>query len=69
METLTQDLINAATEILEEVEELGGMANAIDSGMAKLRIEESATKKQARIDSKQDIIVGVNKYVVLYSVF
>lgn len=64
MESLTQELVEAATKVIDEVEELGGMAKAIDSGMAKLRIEESATRKQARIDSREETIVGVNKYTV-----
>ena len=62
MESLTQELADAALQVIEEIDELGGMAKAIDSGMAKLRIEESATKKQARIDSGEETIVGVNKY-------
>eukprot|EP00730_Choanoeca_flexa_P007528 TRINITY_DN12347_c1_g10_i2.p1 TRINITY_DN12347_c1_g10~~TRINITY_DN12347_c1_g10_i2.p1 ORF type:complete len:725 (+),score=219.02 TRINITY_DN12347_c1_g10_i2:54-2228(+) len=62
METLTNDMYNSALEIINEVEELGGMAKAVDSGMPKLRIEESAAKKQARIDSGAEVIVGVNKY-------
>jgi methylmalonyl-CoA mutase len=62
MESLTSDLIKRASAIIEEVEALGGMAKAVSSGMPKLRIEEAAAKKQARIDSGQDIIVGVNKY-------
>lgn len=62
MEELTKELADAATEIIDEVEALGGMTKAIESGMAKLRIEESATKKQARIDSLEDTVVGVNKY-------
>jgi methylmalonyl-CoA mutase len=64
MESLTNDLVEEAMKVIEEVEELGGMAKAIESGMAKLRIEESATRKQARIDSREETIVGVNKYVV-----
>jgi methylmalonyl-CoA mutase len=48
--------------IIEEVEAVGGMTKAIESGMAKLRIEESATRKQARIDAAEDVVVGVNKY-------
>ena len=64
MESLTQDLVTAALQVIEEIDELGGMAKAIDSGMAKLRIEESATRKQARIDSGEETIVGVNKYDV-----
>jgi len=63
MESLTNDLCESAMEIIDEVEELGGMTKAIESGMAKLRIEESATRKQARIDSGQETIVGVNKYM------
>ena len=62
METLTNQLIESAMEIIEEVESIGGMTKAIESGMAKLRIEESATKKQARIDIVEDVVVGVNKY-------
>jgi methylmalonyl-CoA mutase len=64
MEKLTSDLQDAAMEIIQEVDDLGGMTKAIDSGMAKLRIEESATKKQARIDSTEDVVVGINKYVL-----
>lgn len=63
IENLTTDLYNEAIKIIDEVEELGGMAKAIDTGMPKLRIEESAARKQARVDSAQDVIVGVNKYV------
>ena len=62
MESLTDELAEKAMAIIDEVEEAGGMTAYINSGMAKLRIEESATKKQGRIDSGQDIIVGVNKY-------
>ena len=62
MESLTQELFDSAMEVINEVEELGGMAKAVDTGMPKLRIEEAAARKQARIDSKQDVIVGVNKY-------
>ncbi|KAJ2722400.1 hypothetical protein H4S00_002743 [Coemansia sp. D1744] len=64
MESLTNDVYNSALEIINEVEELGGMAKAIASGMPKMRIEESAAKRQAQIDSKQLTIVGVNKYRV-----
>ncbi|CAG8455472.1 11467_t:CDS:10 [Ambispora leptoticha] len=64
MENLTNDLYDHAKAIVEEVEELGGMAKAVASGMPKLRIEESAARRQARIDSGQETIVGVNKYVV-----
>ncbi|KAL7429139.1 hypothetical protein ACHAXH_002601 [Discostella pseudostelligera] len=62
MESLTDELAEKATNIINEVEAAGGMTAYINSGMAKLRIEESATKKQGRIDSGQDVIVGVNKY-------
>ncbi|GMH47091.1 hypothetical protein TrRE_jg2263 [Triparma retinervis] len=62
MEKLTDDLYDEAMSVINEVEELGGMTEAINSGMAKLRIEESATKKQARIDTQEDVVVGVNKY-------
>ena len=62
MESLTAELADAALEVIDEVEALGGMGKAIESGMAKLRIEEAATRKQARIDAGDDVIVGVNKY-------
>lgn len=62
MESLTDELVAKATEVLKEVEGYGGMAKAVDSGMPKLRIEEAAAKKQARIDQGLDVIVGVNKY-------
>ena len=62
VESLTNDLAKKAWELIEEVEELGGMTKAIEAGIPKMRIEEAAAKKQARIDSGQDIIVGVNKY-------
>jgi methylmalonyl-CoA mutase len=62
MERLTQDMADKAWAILEEVEGLGGMTRAIESGWAKLKIEECAAAKQARIDSGKDVIVGVNKY-------
>ncbi len=64
LESLTSSIINEAQKIIDEVEELGGMAKAIESGMPKLRIEESAARKQARIDQGLDVIVGVNKYKV-----
>ncbi len=63
MERLTHDLMEAASGIIAECESLGGMAKAVDSGMPKLRIEESAAKRQARIDTGADVIVGMNKYV------
>ncbi|HZY18717.1 MAG TPA: methylmalonyl-CoA mutase [Ramlibacter sp.] len=62
MEKLTQDMADAAWAILEEVEAMGGMTRAVDSGWAKLKIEAAAAEKQARIDSGKDVIVGVNKY-------
>ncbi|UBV43423.1 methylmalonyl-CoA mutase [Deinococcus taeanensis] len=62
MERLTHDLADKARELMREVESLGGMAKAIESGVPKLRIEESAARKQARIDRGEDVIVGVNKY-------
>jgi methylmalonyl-CoA mutase len=62
METLTQQMADEAWAIIEEVEGMGGMTKAVDSGWAKLKIEASAAEKQARIDSGKDVIVGVNKY-------
>jgi methylmalonyl-CoA mutase len=62
VESLTAALVNEARKIIDEVEALGGMTKAIESGMPKLRIEESAARKQAAIDSGRDVIVGVNKY-------
>ena len=62
VENLTHDIAHKAWQLIEEVESLGGMTKAIEAGIPKLRIEEAAAKKQARIDSSQDIIVGVNKY-------
>jgi methylmalonyl-CoA mutase len=62
MEKLTQDMADAAWEIITEVEQLGGMTRAVQSGWAKLRIEACAAEKQARIDRGEDVIVGVNKY-------
>lgn len=63
MESLTNDLAERARELIAEVEKEGGMAKAIEAGLPKLRIEESATNKQARIDRGEDVIVGVNKYI------
>ncbi len=62
MEKLTQDMADAAWAIIEEVNAIGGMTKAVQSGWAKLKIEASAAEKQARIDSGKDVIVGVNKY-------
>jgi methylmalonyl-CoA mutase len=62
VEYLTDQLARKAWDIIVEIEELGGMAKAIETGMPKLKIEEAATKKQARIDTVKDVIVGVNKF-------
>ena len=64
VEALTDGIIKAAGKIIEEVEEMGGMAKAIETGMPKMRIEEAAARKQARIDQGKDVIVGVNKYQI-----
>ena len=64
VEALTDGIIREARKIIDEVEELGGMAKAIETGMPKMRIEEAAARKQARIDQGKDVIVGVNKYQV-----
>ena len=62
VEKLTEELTDEAWKLILEVEELGGMAKAIETGLPKMRIEEAAARKQARIDSGKDIIVGVNRY-------
>ena len=62
VEKLTEELTQEAWKLIQEVEELGGMAKAIETGLPKMRIEEAAARKQARIDSGKDIIVGVNRY-------
>ena len=62
VESLTHELAQNAWKLIQEVEELGGMTKAIEAGIPKLRIEEAAARKQARIDSGQDIIIGINKY-------
>ena len=62
MEKLTQDLVDEAWKIIDEVESMGGMTHAVESGWAKMKIEGCAADKQARIDSGKDVIVGVNKY-------
>ena len=62
VESLTHEIAQNAWKLIEEVEQLGGMTKAIETGIPKLRIEEAAARKQARIDGNQDIIVGVNKY-------
>jgi methylmalonyl-CoA mutase len=64
VESLTHALTEKAWELIQEVEELGGMAKAIENGLPKLRIEEAATRKQARIDAGEEVLVGVNKYQV-----
>ncbi len=62
VETLTHELANKAWALIQEVEELGGMAKAIETGLPKLRIEEAAARKQARIDAGKEVIVGVNRF-------
>ena len=62
MEALTAEMADKGRELIAEIDELGGMAKAIESGVPKLRIEEAAASKQARIDRGEDVIVGVNKY-------
>ena len=64
VESLTQNIIDEVRKILKEIEDLGGMAKAIESGMPKMRIEEVAARRQARIDQGKDVIVGVNKYTI-----
>jgi methylmalonyl-CoA mutase len=64
VEYLTDAIIREAGKIIDEVEEMGGMAKAIETGMPKLRIEEAAARRQARIDQGKDVIVGVNKYQI-----
>ncbi|KGR91457.1 methylmalonyl-CoA mutase [Ureibacillus massiliensis 4400831 = CIP 108448 = CCUG 49529] len=62
VEKLTEELTEKAWELIEEIENLGGMAKAIETGLPKMKVEESAAKRQAKIDSKSEIIIGVNKY-------
>ncbi|MCD4680579.1 MAG: methylmalonyl-CoA mutase, partial [Bacteroidales bacterium] len=62
VETLTHELAQKAWKLIEEIEEMGGMAKAIETGIPKMKIEEAAARKQARIDSHKDTIIGVNKY-------
>ena len=62
VEKLTHELAQNAWKIIQEIEDLGGMTKAIEAGIPKIRIEEAAAKKQARIDSEQDVVVGLNKY-------
>lgn len=66
VENLTNSLVEKAWEHIEEIKSYGGMTKAIEKGIPKMRIEQSATKKQAKIDSKRDIIVGVNEFKVDY---
>ncbi len=62
VEKLTKDIADKAWALIEEIEEMGGMSKAIDTGLPKMRIEEASARKQARIDSNKDTIVGINKY-------
>ena len=62
VETLTHELARRALAHIQEIDKLGGMAKALESGLPKMRIEEAAARRQARIDSGQETIVGVNKY-------
>ena len=62
VEALTNELIERAWTLIEEIEDLGGMAKAIETGIPKMRIEEAAAKRQAKIDSQEETIIGVNKY-------
>ncbi len=68
VESLTDGIIQEVRKIFKEIEALGGMAKAIESGMPKMRIEESAARRQARIDQGKDVIVGVNKYTIAENV-
>ncbi|MDX2428997.1 MAG: methylmalonyl-CoA mutase [Xanthomonadales bacterium] len=62
VESLTNELVTSATQLIEEIEEMGGMTRAVESGMPKMRIEEASALRQARVDRGEDVIVGVNKY-------
>jgi len=62
VESLTRDLVDEAMKLIEEVEEMGGMTRAVETGMPKMRIEEASARRQARVDRGKDVIVGVNKY-------
>lgn len=62
VETLTHEIARKAWELIQEIEDMGGMSKAIETGLPKMRIEEAAARKQARIDAHKDVIVGVNKY-------
>ena len=62
LESLTSEMISEANKLIDEIDEAGGMVKAIEMGIPKMRIEESSAKKQARVDSEEEIVVGVNKY-------
>tara|TARA_A200000113_G_scaffold199429_1_gene192100 strand:- start:219 stop:2339 length:2121 start_codon:yes stop_codon:yes gene_type:complete len=62
LESLTSEMISEANKLIDEIDEVGGMVKAIEMGIPKMRIEESSAKKQARVDSEEEIVVGVNKY-------
>ena len=62
VESLTQELVNKAWSLIQEVEEMGGMTKAIEAGLPKMRIEEAAARRQAHIDSGKEVLVGVNRY-------
>ena len=62
VESLTHELVTEARKLIDEVEEMGGMTRAVESGMPKMRIEEASALRQARIDRGEEVIVGVNKY-------
>ena len=62
VESLTSDMIKEANKLIKEIDDAGGMVKAIEMGIPKMRIEESSAKKQARVDSEEEIVVGVNKY-------
>src|SRR5256886_9929860 len=62
VEALTHSLAHEASKLIDEVEELGGMTKAVESGVPKLRIQEAAARRQARIDRGEEVVVGVNKY-------
>ena len=62
LESLTSEMIKEANKLIKEIDDAGGMVKAIEMGIPKMRIEESSAKKQAKIDSDEETIVGVNKY-------
>ena len=62
LESLTSSMVNEANKLIDEIDEVGGMVKAIELGIPKMRIEESSAKRQAKVDSEEQIIVGVNKY-------